>query len=42
MMEHFLPGTALRWTPQGKRNTGGLKKTFRRTTEKMLTNRRLT
>jgi hypothetical protein len=42
MLEHYLPTTALRWTPQGKRSTGRPKETWRRTTERMLTNRKLT
>jgi hypothetical protein len=42
MPEHFLPTTTLRWTPQGKINTGRPKETWRRRTEEMLTNRRLT
>jgi hypothetical protein len=42
MPEHSLPATAFRWTPQGKRNTGRPRETWRRTTEKMLTNRKLT
>jgi hypothetical protein len=34
MPENSLPATALRWIPQGKRNTGQPKETWRRTTEK--------
>jgi hypothetical protein len=41
MPEHFLPGTVLRCTSHGKRNTGRPKVTRRRTTERMLTNRNL-
>jgi hypothetical protein len=39
MPGHCLPRTALRWTPQGKRNAGREKETWKRTTVKMLTNR---
>jgi hypothetical protein len=42
MPEHFLPATACRWIPQGKKNTDREKETWRRTTEKMLTKRKLT
>jgi hypothetical protein len=40
--KNYLPATALRWIPQGKINTGLPKETWRRTTEKLLTNKRLT
>ncbi|KAH3865517.1 hypothetical protein DPMN_028556 [Dreissena polymorpha] len=37
-----LPRVALRWTPQGKRNRGRPKETWRRTVERGLKNRGLT
>jgi hypothetical protein len=37
MQEHSLPAATLKWTPQGKRNTGQSKETWRRITEKILT-----
>jgi hypothetical protein len=40
MLQHSLPATSLRWTPQGKRNAGRPKETWIRTTEKMMTNRK--
>jgi hypothetical protein len=42
MPEHSTPAIALKWSPQGKRNTGLPKEACRRTTEKMLTKKKLT
>ena len=42
MTDNSLPKIALRWTPQGNRSKGRPKETWRRTTERMLSNRGLT
>jgi len=42
MAPDSLPRVALRWTPQGKRNRGRPKETWRRTVERELKNRGLT
>ena len=42
MPSNSLPRTALRWTPQGKRDRGRPRETWRRTIEKDLRNRGLT
>ncbi|KAH3726194.1 hypothetical protein DPMN_052051 [Dreissena polymorpha] len=42
-MPHILlPRVAMRWTPQGKRNGGQPRETWRRTVERELKNRGLT